>query len=1238
MTPEKEEAGSRNSFLHFDQLAQTTYKGVSVREFQSRKTGVRVFLADVNSPLVNGYFTLITEALDDDGLPHTLEHLLFMGSEKFPYKGVLDLLANRCLAQGTNAWTATDHTAYTITTAGQEGFLNIFPVYLDHILRPLLREESFVTEVHHVTPEGEHAGVVYSEMEASENKCDTIALRLLYRELYPGKCGYKSETGGMLENLRGLTNEKVRQYHRDFYQWHNLNLIVTGKVDPETFLSLLAKMEEELGPLHGSNKLWKDLSVAEQQSLRASRPFFSRPIERFTPTSPHSKEGTEGKSHLVVVKEEQFPSDDESSGKVMLGWRGPEWKDLKTRLAVDLVGTYLTDSNRSPVERKMVQIAEPLCSGADFSSEAFLSTCFLLDLEDVPTEKLSEAGGVAMGLIEGLCTEGIDMERMRAIVQREHLQCAREFEEDPHETVATLVVEHAAYSESQGEDGGEGLSKMFSWKERYEELLKMDEDEWKALVRRLFVDSPRVEVRCAPSASLAKRLAAEEKDRKESNRETLGADGRKALARRLERIKEQQAEKAPEEVVDKVPLAPVSSVKPLALDIFNNLGGEGEQGGAFLSDSAKDALRGLPLHVHLANFESEFVTLGVIARSPTDISSEDLSGLFLLSELLFESGVQMWTRTGDSSVLSAASDRPPLSFDEFTQLLDRDLTDFSSTIGSSAANFRPGENPEAVFLSLTASVQNFALAFDLLASLMKGVQITPERVKVVATTLLNQVAKKKRSGRFMLSQLENSLREGPDSALNVCGLARQEGVLREAKENPEPWAEKLRALYVSLFGDPSRLAVSLSGNLMGLEEEGKEGKGKGENLTLFLSLLSDAVSSRTEGESSKRPRRSSRTLKDALSLPGARRRRRKDPNAKVAKAKGEEGVEGEGTGADENPLLPFGNSVTVGIASEQSSFLQMSVDTGEEGGFMGQMEIPLMVLCELVSAFEGPLYREVRGTGLAYGCDLIMYRGSEELCLSLSPATDAVKGLERSLECFRAIATGQRPLEPAEIEAAKSSALFSVISRGETLSAAAADQLRASLRGVGPQYNRDMITRIAETTEDDVRAAARQFLPRFLSFPVSPDGLAIGASLAVTTSKQKAAVVSDGLSAVLAASSRKEGEREVSGGEGDPGNGAEASANSRVEEIYREGRRVRKVSLKRFLTWASGGDLEGLCEEEDEGEDGHTGAGDEEISDDDMDASDDDDDCDDDMDDFDGDGEGDFDDDEFEESSPGEEE
>jgi hypothetical protein len=84
----------------------------------------------------------------------------------------------------------------------------------------LFQDASYVTEVHHITGEGEDGGVVYCEMQAREN----TAVELIYREglrgLYPGRCGYKSNTGGALKNLRESTSvEKVgifsalRMYH-----------------------------------------------------------------------------------------------------------------------------------------------------------------------------------------------------------------------------------------------------------------------------------------------------------------------------------------------------------------------------------------------------------------------------------------------------------------------------------------------------------------------------------------------------------------------------------------------------------------------------------------------------------------------------------------------------------------------------------------------------------------------------------------------------------------------------------------------------------------------------------------------------------------------------------------------------------------------------------------------------------------------------------------------------------------
>lgn len=119
----------------------------SVAKYVSTRTGMRLYACHVSGPVVKGYFSLATEARDDDGLPHTLEHMVFLGSDEYPYAGVLDLLANKIFAAGTNAWTEVDNTTYTISTLEKHGFLQLLYIYLDHVLYPLLNESGYITEV-----------------------------------------------------------------------------------------------------------------------------------------------------------------------------------------------------------------------------------------------------------------------------------------------------------------------------------------------------------------------------------------------------------------------------------------------------------------------------------------------------------------------------------------------------------------------------------------------------------------------------------------------------------------------------------------------------------------------------------------------------------------------------------------------------------------------------------------------------------------------------------------------------------------------------------------------------------------------------------------------------------------------------------------------------------------------------------------------------------------------------------
>jgi Zn-dependent M16 (insulinase) family peptidase len=132
--------------------------------------------------------------------------MVFLGSEDYPYPGVLDILANKVYAAGTNAWTDVDNTSYMLSTVEKLGFLQMLPIYLDHVLYPLLNEAGFITEVYHVNGEGEDAGVVYSEMQSCENEDETIVERAIHKLMYPNSdCGYRYETGGALKNLRTTT-------------------------------------------------------------------------------------------------------------------------------------------------------------------------------------------------------------------------------------------------------------------------------------------------------------------------------------------------------------------------------------------------------------------------------------------------------------------------------------------------------------------------------------------------------------------------------------------------------------------------------------------------------------------------------------------------------------------------------------------------------------------------------------------------------------------------------------------------------------------------------------------------------------------------------------------------------------------------------------------------------------------------------------------------------------------------
>jgi Zn-dependent M16 (insulinase) family peptidase len=240
MTPQEQKPRFRKV-----QSFRTNYAPTGITQYESERSGMQVIVADRKGPKVNGYFTLATEIFDDSGAPHTLEHLVFMGSKNYRYKGLLDKLAGRAYSN-TNAWTAVDHTAYTLETAGWDGFAQILPVYLEHVILPIISDDACLTEVHHIDGEGNDAGVVYSEMQALQYSSSELMDLRARRLLYPENIGFRYETGGMMEALRVLTPDRIREFHKAMYQPQNLAVIIIGEADHNDLLRILDDFEESI--------------------------------------------------------------------------------------------------------------------------------------------------------------------------------------------------------------------------------------------------------------------------------------------------------------------------------------------------------------------------------------------------------------------------------------------------------------------------------------------------------------------------------------------------------------------------------------------------------------------------------------------------------------------------------------------------------------------------------------------------------------------------------------------------------------------------------------------------------------------------------------------------------------------------------------------------------------------------------------------------------------------------------
>lgn len=729
------------------QQFDSTFSPNTITQYESERTGMRVVVVDQEGPKLNGYFVLATEIHDDSGAPHTLEHLCFMGSKSYKYKGFLDKLATRAYSN-TNAWTATDHTAYTLETAGWAGFAQILPVYLDHLIVPTLTDAGCITEVYHIDGEGNDAGVVYSEMQGVQNTASELMELQGKRLLYPDGVGFRYETGGMMEQLRVLSADRIREFHRDMYQPKNLCLVLYGEVDHEELLSILDKFE---------TSIMDDIPPPEK--------LFTRPWIGSKQADPLKKS---------IVEKVEFPEEDEEFGQIDVRFLGPDTADNVESAALSVTLLYLCGSPAAVLDNNLVE-KEQLASSIYYTVDSRPRTQVDFSMSGVETAMLESVEKRFHEVLNEAMEAPLDMSFMKDCIERQVR--ATKFST---ESQTAALSEHIISDYLFGNRDGSTLQDVASLKQYTEVLASWTEQDWKNFINKYFNHAHYVSLLGTPSAALSKKLTEDETARVEKRKKELGPDGLKKMQDKLQQAKDENDKEIPRELLAQFKVPSTESIH--FVKTSSARAGPALKAGRPHNKYQKlvesDGGNNCPLFMDFEHIQSNFVRVHLM------ISTENFPlELRPLLSIYFEAFTNLPIDRNGTTI----------PFDEIVIELERDTVGYTINSASNLGNI------ECVRITFQVEIDKYSTAINWIQELLWHSIFDISRLQAINTRLLADVPDAKRDGNDMLAAVhvmthlsEKSIGRARSTLVKALYLKRIKSLLKSDPDRVVSLLESLR--------------------------------------------------------------------------------------------------------------------------------------------------------------------------------------------------------------------------------------------------------------------------------------------------------------------------------------------------------------------------------------------------------------------------------------------------------------
>lgn len=246
----------------------------------------------------------MNETDDIKGISHFLEHMAFNGTTG--NNGYITLKTGDSFKKidKLGGWTNAS-TNYAITD-----YVNSTPMLEDKDLEEQIKIIAGMTEDLALTPEmiEKEKGPVCSEINMILDNPQTILMDQTVRTLFGVKSSADELVGGSTKHIKDLTREKVKAYYDKYYTPDNMNLVITGDVDPQHVMDLVSKN-------------FRSTKVRNGQAYE----------EKLTP--------------IKQTIRKDFITDKATSTEVMLGFAGPKNNDTKSKIIFDILNEHLNSTN-----------------------------------------------------------------------------------------------------------------------------------------------------------------------------------------------------------------------------------------------------------------------------------------------------------------------------------------------------------------------------------------------------------------------------------------------------------------------------------------------------------------------------------------------------------------------------------------------------------------------------------------------------------------------------------------------------------------------------------------------------------------------------------------------------------------------------------------------------------------------------------------------------------------------------